>query len=293
MAYHTDYIARDWHLTYSQRKGRGRRRRRATCRKAPSAGTCGTPASGPACRTAATASTASGSATGRAGVKMEGRVPGLVGHMCPDYGVLEASRSDRPDPRHRQRRSLSLRNTTPVRQGRHDAPVHRHEPGRGPHRRHQARRVYPPSMRRSQTTSPSAAWSSTISKGPHWKETAIFVIEDDAQNGPGPRGRAPHRRPGDFSPFTKRKHSRLVHNMQYRQHDPHDGTGPGPAAAEPVRRRGPPHVRQLHRRGRRDAVHARAPPRSTSTPRTPSWLTGPTAATKWTSATTTSSTTSS
>ena len=30
-----------------------------------------------------------------------------------------------------------------------------------------------------------------ISNSRYWKESAIFVLEDDAQNGPGSRGRAP------------------------------------------------------------------------------------------------------
>jgi hypothetical protein len=44
-----------------------------------------------------------------------------------------------------------------------------------------------------------------VSKGPLWKETAFFVIEDDAQNGPDHVDA--HRTVGlVISPYTKRKH---------------------------------------------------------------------------------------
>jgi hypothetical protein len=50
-----------------------------------------------------------------------------------------------------------------------------------------------------------------VSKGPHWKETAIFVIEDDAQNGPDHVDA--HRTVGlVISPYTKRQY---VDSTQY------------------------------------------------------------------------------
>ena len=50
-----------------------------------------------------------------------------------------------------------------------------------------------------------------MSKSKHWKETAIFVIEDDAQNGPDHVDA--HRTVGlVISPYTKRKH---VDSTQY------------------------------------------------------------------------------
>src|SRR5262249_9621805 len=44
-----------------------------------------------------------------------------------------------------------------------------------------------------------------VSKGKFWKETAIFVIEDDAQNGPDHVDAHPTGRLG-IRPYTKRKH---------------------------------------------------------------------------------------
>ena len=47
-----------------------------------------------------------------------------------------------------------------------------------------------------------------VSQGPHWKETAIFEIEDDAQNGPDHIDA--HRTVGlVISPYTKRHFCRL------------------------------------------------------------------------------------
>ena len=97
-----------------------------------------------------------------------------------------------------------------------------------------------------------------VSKSKFWPETAIFVIEDDAQNGPDHVDA--HRTVGlVISPYTKRKHARQ-HAVQHGQHAPDDGADPRPAAAEPVRRRGPADVRLVHRQGRPDALHARAGP---------------------------------
>ena len=85
MAYNTDYIARDWHLTYSQRKGVDD----------DDKGDLSNVPSGylwDACARAKLTyrSYAEGGkrvSTGDGLTKMEARVPGLVGHMCPDYGV--------------------------------------------------------------------------------------------------------------------------------------------------------------------------------------------------------------
>src|SRR5262249_26283651 len=85
MAYHTDYIARDWHLTYSRRKGVDDDDK-------------GNLSNGPsgylwdACARAKLSYRSYGEygkrvSTGDGGSKMEGRVPGLVGHMSPDYGL--------------------------------------------------------------------------------------------------------------------------------------------------------------------------------------------------------------
>ena len=157
---------------------------------------------------------------------MEGRVPGLVGHMCPDYGISK-------DPGQRSRDTdnveVFLEEFQRVREERQPAAVHRHEPGRGPH----------PRARRPGTFTPQACVASNdlalgrlveaVSQSKYWPETAIFVIEDDAQNGPDHVDA--HRTVGlVISPYTKRQAPRQ-HAVQHGQHDPHDGADPRPAAA--------------------------------------------------------------
>src|SRR5262249_2360218 len=86
MAYHTDYIARDWHLTYSGRKG---------VSDDDDAGALSNAPSGYLWDAGARAGLSYRSygeygkrvSDGMGAMKMEGRVPGLVGHMCPDYGI--------------------------------------------------------------------------------------------------------------------------------------------------------------------------------------------------------------
>ena len=85
MAYNTDYIARDWHLTYSRRKGvddddEGH------LQNAPSGYLWD------ACARSGLTYRSYGEygkrvSDGNGAIKMEGRVPGLVGHFCPNYGI--------------------------------------------------------------------------------------------------------------------------------------------------------------------------------------------------------------
>ena len=113
---------------------------------------------------------------------------------------------------------------------------------------HHARHVHARRPASPATTWRWAGWSRRSRTSKSWPETAIFVIEDDAQNGPDHVDA--HRTVGlVISPYTKRKHPRQ-HAVQHREHDPHDGADPRPAAAEPVRRRG----------------HARCSPRSPTRP---------------------------
>ena len=68
-----------------------------------------------------------------------------------------------------------------------------------------------------------------VSQSKYWPETAIFVIEDDAQNGPDHVDA--HRTVGlVISPYVQRQAPRQ-HAVQHGQHDPHDGADPRPAAA--------------------------------------------------------------
>src|SRR5262249_19611455 len=85
MAYNTDYIARDWSLTYSSRRGIDD----------DDDGNLANAPSGylwDACARHKVSYRSYGEYGKRVSEKdgpgrMEGRVPGLVGHMCPDYGL--------------------------------------------------------------------------------------------------------------------------------------------------------------------------------------------------------------
>src|SRR5262249_12968815 len=85
MAYNTDYIARDWHLTYSKRLG-VRDDDEANLAKAPSGYLWD------ACARNGLSYRSYGEYGRRVSekdgsVRMEAAVPGLVGHICPDYAV--------------------------------------------------------------------------------------------------------------------------------------------------------------------------------------------------------------
>ncbi len=87
-----------------------------------------------------------------------------------------------------------------------------------------------------------------VSKSKFWKDTAIFVIEDDAQNGPDHVDA--HRTVAlVVSPYTKRQLCRFDDVLD-EQHVADDGVDPGPQADEPVRRRGHADVRTRFSRSR-------------------------------------------
>ncbi|HKB00775.1 MAG TPA: beta-propeller fold lactonase family protein [Gemmataceae bacterium] len=199
MAYNTDYISRDWHLTYSRRKGvddddEGH------LQNAPSGYLWD------ACARAGLSYRSYGEygkrvSDGTGAARMEGRVPGLVGHMCPDYGVPK-----KPGERVRDTENV----VTFLKE--YDEFVNK---GTMP-------RFIVMSLGEDHTTgttpgtfTPQACVASNdlalgrlvehVSNSPLWRETAIFVIEDDAQNGPDHVDA--HRTVGlVISPFTKRKH---------------------------------------------------------------------------------------
>ena len=205
MAYHTDYIARDWHLTYSARSGV----------EDDDEGNLSNAPSGylwDACARAGVTYRNYGEygkrvSDGEGGFKMEGRVPGLVGHMCPNYGVSKTQ-------------DAKVRDT--------DNAAAFIEEYDALSKESQMPRFIMMSLGEDHTTgtrprgfTPQACVASNdlalgqivehVSKGPHWKETAIFVIEDDAQNGPDHIDA--HRTVGlVISPYTKRQ---IVDSSQY------------------------------------------------------------------------------
>src|SRR5262249_53997641 len=136
---------------------------------------------------------------GQGGLKMEGRVPGLVGHVCQAYGIAKA-KGQRP------------RDTDNVK-------IFIQEYDAFPKAKTMPRFIVMglgedhPNGTRTGSYTPQACVASNdlalgqlvehVSNGPLWEQTAIFVIEDDAQNGPDHVDA--HRTVGlVVSPYTKR-----------------------------------------------------------------------------------------
>ena len=106
------------------------------------------------------------------------------------------------------------------------------------------------------TISRSAASSTRFRTAAYWKDSAIFVLEDDAQNGPDHVDA--HRSvllvdQPVLAPAGARQHA--LHDVGRAAHDRVDSR---PAADEPVRRGGHADVYGLSADARRDPVHASA-----------------------------------
>ena len=204
MAYNTDYIARDWHLTYSRRAGVDDDDD-ANLASAPSGYIWD------ACMRANVTYRSYKEYGGRVSddsgnTKMEGRVPGLVGHMCPNYGVGKPGKRERDtdlvEIMLEEYRDFAAKGTMP--QFIIMSLGEDHTDGT-----------------RTGSFTPQACVASNdlalgklvdaVSHGPLWSQTAIFVIEDDAQNGPDHVDA--HRTVSlVISPYTKRK---FVDSTQY------------------------------------------------------------------------------
>jgi YVTN family beta-propeller protein len=198
MAYNTDYIARNWALTYSRRAGVDLDDQ-AELANAPSGYIWD------ACARHKLTYRSYGEYGSRVSqpdgtVKMEGRVPGLVGHTSPDFGISRVPGkrtrdTDNADVFIRELREFEKNDNLPrfmVMSLGED-----HTDGT-----------------RTGSNTPQACVASNdlalgriveaISHSKYWPETAILVIEDDAQNG-GDHVDA-HRTVGlVISPYTKRK----------------------------------------------------------------------------------------
>jgi YVTN family beta-propeller protein len=197
MAYNTDYIARNWALTYSGREGI-EDDDDGDLQKAPSGYLWD------ACARNNLTYRSYGEYGGRVSqpdgsIKMEGRVPGLVGHMCPDFGIAR-------EPGQRSRdtgnvdvflaefREFEKNNNLPrfiVMSLGED-----HTSGTRPD-------AYTPQACVASNDLALGRLVEAVSRSKYWPEIAIFVIEDDAQNGPDHVDA--HRTAGlVISPYVKR-----------------------------------------------------------------------------------------
>jgi YVTN family beta-propeller protein len=205
MAYHTDYIARDWHLTYSKRKGV----------EDDDDGDLANSPSGylwDACARAGLGYRSYGEygkrvSTGEGASKMESREPGLVGHICPDYGVSKGKGvrmrdTDNVDVFLKEYHDFEKKDTMPrfivMSLGEdHTAGAKAGE--------------FTPKACVASNDLALGRLVEAVTQGKYWKETAIFVIEDDAQNGPDHVDA--HRTVGlVVSPYTRRG---VVDSTQY------------------------------------------------------------------------------
>ncbi len=178
MAYNTDYVARDWHLTYSNRKGVDDDDD-ANLSKAPSGylwDACAR--AGLDYRNYGEYGRRVSQADGK--FRMEGAVPGLVGHMCDSYAISKVPGQKQRDTsnvdiflaEYRQFEqqgklpslmvlSLGEDHTTGTRPG-----------------------TFTPAACVACNDLALGKLVEGVSHSKSWRETAIFVIEDDAQNGP-------------------------------------------------------------------------------------------------------------
>jgi YVTN family beta-propeller protein len=198
MAYNTDYIARNWALTYSSRAG-------------VHDDDDGDLASAPsgylwdACARAGLAYRSYGEYGRRVSqpdgsFKMDGAVPGLVGHMCPDYGIATKAGArvrdtDNADTFIREFRNFEKTGTLP--QFMVMSLGEDHTTGTRPG-------TFTPRACVASNDVALGRIIDAVSHSKYWPEIAVFVIEDDAQNGPDHVDA--HRTVGlVVSPFTRRK----------------------------------------------------------------------------------------
>jgi YVTN family beta-propeller protein len=204
-AYNTDYLARNWALTYSRREGI-ELDDEAELAKSPSGYIWDS------CARAGLTYRSYGEYGARVSqpdgtVKMEGRVPGLVGHICPDFGIPKE-----PGKRVRDTDNADVF-LAEFKKFEENGDLPRfivmslgedHTSGTSPG-------AYTPQACVASNDLALGRIVEAVSKSKYWPETAIFVIEDDAQNGPDHVDA--HRTVGlVVSPYTKRK---VVDSTQY------------------------------------------------------------------------------
>jgi YVTN family beta-propeller protein len=178
MAYHTDYIARDWHLTYSSRTGVDDDGE-DNLSKAPSGYLWD------ACARNGLSYRSYGEYGKRVSqpdgtFRMEGSVPGLVGHMCPTYYMPrfkghKVRDTDAVETFLEEYRDFEKKGTMPrfMIMSLGEDHTFGTKPGE-----------FTPGACVASNDLALGQLIEAVSHGKLWKETAIFVIEDDAQNGP-------------------------------------------------------------------------------------------------------------
>ena len=251
-AYATDFVERTWPVTYG---GKGSRERpwtggplalgypvrgRASPSRARERLPVGPARARPASATGATASSSRTAA--RPADPGTARLEALAGHFDPLFRSFDL---DYPDAKRADR---FLEELAELRDGGRAAAARRAAPAERPHLGHARRQADAAGVRRRQRprARPRARGRSrTAGSG---RTMAVFVVEDDAQNGPDHVDA--HRTVALVAgPYVKR--GAVVHDAVLDvQHAAHDGADPRPAADEPVRRRGAADVRLLHRRAR-------------------------------------------
>ena len=205
MAYNTDYTARDWALTYSGREG-VEDDDEGNLRNSPSGYLWD------ACARNNLSYRSYGEYGSRVSqpdgsLKMEARVPGLVDHICPDYGIPKV-----PDTRPRDTDNIEVF-LQEFREFEKNDNLPRfivmslgedHTSGTRPG-------AFTPQACVASNDLALGRLVEAVSHSKYWPTTAIFVIEDDAQNGPDHVDA--HRTVGlVISPYAKRK---VLDSTQY------------------------------------------------------------------------------
>jgi len=199
MAYNTDYIARNWALTYSKRQGIDD----------DDAGDLTNAPSGyiwDSAKRLGLTYRNYGEYGGRVSqpdgtFRMEGRVPGLIGHVCPDYDLR---REGKPRMRDTENVEVFLREFREFEKNDNlpnlivMALGEDHTQGTSPGAPTPQACVASNDLALGQLVE-------AVSKSKYWPKIAIFVIEDDAQNGADHVDA--HRTIGQvISPYVRRGH---------------------------------------------------------------------------------------
>ena len=199
MAYNTDFVARDWMLTYSGRGGVDD----------DDEGNLSNAPSGyiwDACARAGLSYRSYGEYGKRVSqpdgsTRVEGRVPGLIGHMCPDYGIPKvagqrARDTDNVETFLKEFREFEQNDNLPSFIVMSLGEDHTSGTATG---------AFTPQACVASNDLALGRLVEALSKSKYWPQIAIFVIEDDAQNGPDHVDA--HRTVGlVIGPHVRRKH---------------------------------------------------------------------------------------